>query len=151
MTGRTEGATVTELAHALDWLPRTTRAALQTLRSDTLTETISSPLSGMLFDHEGRPLTPSHASKRGVRYRYYVADVLMTGLAAEHPDAWRLQAKPVEDAARSVLARLLRSSRLAQVILEAGVSAFDQKHSPRAARRSGGRSGPVMARPTASF
>lgn len=31
-------------------------------------------LTGLVFDDEGNPLTPSHANKQGVRYRYYVGD-----------------------------------------------------------------------------
>ena len=30
-------------------------------------------LTGKLFDHLGRPMTPSHAVKAGVRYRYYIS------------------------------------------------------------------------------
>lgn len=29
-------------------------------------------LTGLVFDDTGNPLTPSHANKQGVRYRYYV-------------------------------------------------------------------------------
>src|SRR5436305_13795421 len=32
-----------------------------------------SPLTGLLFDADGERLTPSHALKKGVRYRYYVS------------------------------------------------------------------------------
>lgn len=28
---------------------------------------------GKLFDERGRPLTPTHANKKGRRYRYYVS------------------------------------------------------------------------------
>ena len=31
-------------------------------------------LTGLIFDDAGNPLTPSHANKQGVRYRYYVGD-----------------------------------------------------------------------------
>ena len=36
-----------------------------------------SPLVGKLFDETGDRLTPSHANKRGVRYRYYVSNRLL--------------------------------------------------------------------------
>src|SRR3954447_19625203 len=38
-----------------------------------------SPLTGLLFDADGERLTPSHALKKGVRYRYYVSQHLITG------------------------------------------------------------------------
>jgi site-specific DNA recombinase len=39
----------------------------------------SNLLTGVLFDAEGQPMTPTHAVKRGVRYRYYVSRGLITG------------------------------------------------------------------------
>ena len=35
-------------------------------------------LAGVLFDAEGEPMTPTHAIKKGVRYRYYVSRRLIT-------------------------------------------------------------------------
>ena len=35
-------------------------------------------LSGVLFDAAGRLMTPTHAIKKGVRYRYYVSRRLIT-------------------------------------------------------------------------
>ena len=37
-------------------------------------------LAGVLFDAEGQPMTPTHALKKGVRYRYYVSRRLITGI-----------------------------------------------------------------------
>lgn len=34
-----------------------------------LTSENRSPLKGLIFDHKDGPLTPSHASEQGVRYR----------------------------------------------------------------------------------
>ena len=36
-------------------------------------------LSGLIHDAHGEPMTPSHAVKRGIRYRYYVSKSLLTG------------------------------------------------------------------------
>ena len=36
-------------------------------------------LAGVLFDADGEPITPTHAVKKGVRYRYYVSRRLITG------------------------------------------------------------------------
>ena len=38
-----------------------------------------SPLAGKLFDETGDRLTPSHASKKGRRYRYYVSNRMIVG------------------------------------------------------------------------
>ena len=36
-------------------------------------------LVGLIYDAQNEPMTPSHAVKRGVRYRYYVSKSLLTG------------------------------------------------------------------------
>ncbi len=36
-------------------------------------------LAGLIYDALGEPMTPSHAVKKGVRYRYYVSKLLLTG------------------------------------------------------------------------
>ncbi len=43
----------------------------------------SNLLTGMLFDADGQPMTPTHAVKKGVRYRYYVPRRLVTGTKSE--------------------------------------------------------------------
>ncbi len=40
-------------------------------------------LTGLLFDAAGEPMTPTHAVKNGVRYRYYVSRHLVTGVKRE--------------------------------------------------------------------
>jgi hypothetical protein len=42
------------------------QAAAQQCRTEAL-------LAGKLYDHLGHPMTPSHAVKGGVRYRYYIS------------------------------------------------------------------------------
>jgi hypothetical protein len=39
------------------------------------------PLRGLLFDAVGHPMVPTHATKQGVRYRYYVAHPYLRGLS----------------------------------------------------------------------
>jgi site-specific DNA recombinase len=39
-------------------------------------------LAGILFDAEGEAMTPTHAVKKGVRYRYYVSRRLITDIKA---------------------------------------------------------------------
>ncbi len=58
-----------------------------------------SPLAGKLTDETGDRLTPSHANKRGVRYRYYVSNRLLVGQTGKRDAAiggWRLPAHPLE-------------------------------------------------------
>ena len=66
-----------------------------------------SPLAGKLFDETGDRLSPSHASKGGKRYRYYVSRRLVTG-DADAGDGWRLPAGRLErDLGRAVRERLI--------------------------------------------
>lgn len=60
-----------------------------------------SPLAGKVVDAMGRKLTPTHASKAGKRYRYYVS---MDSIGSEAA-SWRLPAAELEDAVRTALAR----------------------------------------------
>ena len=54
-----------------------------------------SPLAGKLFDEDGEPLTPSHANKKGKRYRYYISRHLIDQ-SGERQDGWRLPAREIE-------------------------------------------------------
>lgn len=54
-------------------------------------------LAGLLFDDQSNRLKPSHANKRGRRYRYYVSARVETG-SSDGKNGWRLPAGPVEDA-----------------------------------------------------
>ncbi len=86
-----------------------------------------SPLAGRLSDAEGRPLTPSHASKRGVRYRYYVSHDLISRSARDCNHGWRLPALPVEQAVRALLAATVTSDRVVDAILPGSRSAAEEK------------------------
>ena len=52
-------------------------------------------LNGLLFDESGDRLSPSHASKNGKRYRYYISHRLMQTHRRDK-DGWRLPAKQIE-------------------------------------------------------
>lgn len=54
-------------------------------------------LAGLLFDKNGRQFAPSHASKAGRRYRYYVSRPA-TGALPDADSRWRLPAPMIEDA-----------------------------------------------------
>ena len=55
-----------------------------------------SPLVGKLFDETGARLTPSHASKGGKRYRYYISRRHISDAAADVGSGWRLPADQLE-------------------------------------------------------
>jgi len=60
-------------------------------------------LAGLLHDERGERMTPSHAVKRGTRYRYYVSRSLVTGSRSMSPQGCRIPAGEIE----SVVARRL--------------------------------------------
>jgi DNA invertase Pin-like site-specific DNA recombinase len=66
-------------------------------------------LAGLLFDPAGEPLTPSHASKTGRRYRYYVSRALVTGSREDAPEGLRLPAGDIEGLVENRLRHLLAS------------------------------------------
>ena len=61
-------------------------------------EPISSPsmLTGLIFDDRGNPMSPSHANKKGVRYRYYVSHALLQNRKADAGSIARVSAPDVE-------------------------------------------------------
>ena len=63
-------------------------------------------LSGILYDETGDRLSPSHANKAGIRYRYYVSMRLLHE-GKKDSSGWRLPAKPLEDVVVKELELLL--------------------------------------------
>ena len=53
-------------------------------------------LAGLVFDDSGERLTPTHAVKKGTRYRYYVSKSLITGTAKDHSQGRRIPAGNLE-------------------------------------------------------
>jgi site-specific DNA recombinase len=64
-------------------------------------------LAGLLVDARGEKLIPSHAVKKGRRYRYYVSGALITEAGTDRTQSWRLPAQEIEDAVIRVLADAL--------------------------------------------
>ena len=52
-------------------------------------------LAGLVFDENGDRLTPTHANKKGARYRYYVSKGLVQGETPENE--WRIPAGELEE------------------------------------------------------
>jgi len=63
----------------------------------------SSLLAGLIVDGDGQRMTPTHAVKKGRRYRYYVSTALITGTRLHHETGLRVPAGDVE---ALILARL---------------------------------------------
>ena len=53
-------------------------------------------LAGLIFDESGERLTPSHAVKKGTRYRYYVSRSLIVGTAKDKSTGRRIPAANLE-------------------------------------------------------
>ena len=53
-------------------------------------------LSGLIVDAAGDRMTPTHAVKKGKRYRYYVSATLITGKRSEHARGQRIPAGDIE-------------------------------------------------------
>src|SRR5467141_3374617 len=68
-------------------------------------------LAGMLFDRDGNRMTPSHAVKKGMRYRYYVSRSLITKDRTEDAAGLRVPAAEIEQ---------FVSSRVRQWLLDRG-------------------------------
>jgi DNA invertase Pin-like site-specific DNA recombinase len=66
-------------------------------------------LAGLLVDARGERLTPSHAVKKGRRYRYYVSAALITAGAKDDTPSWRLAAQEIEDCVIRILVDALVS------------------------------------------
>ena len=53
-------------------------------------------LAGRIFDDRGNRMSPSHARKRGIKYRYYLSSALHQGLAAQAGSIDRVSAVDIE-------------------------------------------------------
>lgn len=66
-----------------------------------------SPLAGKLFDDAGEALVATHATKRGVRYRYYVSRSLQHDTRAAGASGIRLPAPEIEGIVAAQIASLI--------------------------------------------
>ncbi len=70
---------------------------------------VPSPLAGLVFDSSGERLTPTHARRGSLRYRYYVSQTLVTGQAKSDKISkrWRVPATELETAVVTSITGLL--------------------------------------------
>ena len=68
-------------------------------------------LTGIVFDASSESMTPTHAVKKGTRYRYYISRRLITSPAADNLHGQRVPASNLEALVIGRLRRALRRSR----------------------------------------
>ena len=78
-----------------------------------------SPLAGKIVDETGDRLTPSHANKKGRRYRYYVSHRLIALTGEADASGWRVSAERLEKAVAEAIAGKLEDTGFAIRILDA--------------------------------
>jgi hypothetical protein len=88
-------------------------------------------LLGILYDASGDRLTPTHAVRRGVRYRYYVSHRLVVSGRKGAPDGRRIPASDLERLVTDTLLQYLADPvRLLALLGEAGaaLSSISKQH-----------------------
>src|SRR5258707_7689978 len=95
-------------------------------------------LAGLLFDSEGHRMTPTHAVKKGKRYRYYVSRPLIVGARADAVGL-RIPAAEIEQIVTNRIRRLLSEPASVFEILQAqsGEPLLQQRLMARAAELAG--------------
>ncbi len=75
-------------------------------------------LSGRIFDDRGHRMTPSHARKRGRKYRYYISSALLQGRPARAGTVSRIPAHEIETiVVKAVRGHLDESAEIADALL----------------------------------
>ncbi|HTU50883.1 MAG TPA: recombinase family protein, partial [Acidobacteriaceae bacterium] len=97
--------------------------------------TDQSLLMGLLYDSQGHRFTPSHATKKGRRYRYYVSQAVIKKRREKQSSPVRIPASEVEELVLSQLTLLLRSpQRLLDVLVDVDGPSSDIKAITEASR-----------------
>src|SRR5438105_8215563 len=91
-------------------------------------------VAGVLVDARGERLTPSHAVKKGRRYRYYVSAVLITEAGTDRAQGWRLAAREIEETVIKILADALTSP--AKLVERFGAAGMPSDHIPKLLNRA---------------
>ena len=74
-------------------------------------------LAGLLYDRQGHRMSPSHAVKKGMRYRYYVSHPLIRNTRGAAPEGLRIAAGEIERIVRSGIGDLLSNpARLGEAL-----------------------------------
>jgi hypothetical protein len=89
----------------------------------------ASLLAGLLFDGQGHRMTPTHAIKKGTRYRYYVSRPLISESRVDAPDGLRTPAGDIEQLVMTRIGQLLSEpARLFEALAPHVETAARQRH-----------------------
>ena len=103
-------------------------AASRRERSMAVGAEAPSLLSGLIVDADGARLSPTHAVKKGRRYRYYVSTALITGSRSEHPKGRRIPAGDIEGLVLDRLRALFASgAEVSDAVAPLGLDAATQQ------------------------
>ncbi|MGB8481172.1 MAG: hypothetical protein WCE63_20380 [Acidobacteriaceae bacterium] len=64
---------------------------------------------GLLYDEQGNRFTPTHANKKGRRYRYYVSQAVIQNAKKSHNGPFRIPAIEIEELVTMQFTLLLQS------------------------------------------
>jgi DNA invertase Pin-like site-specific DNA recombinase len=85
-------------------------------------------LTGMLFDAEGGRMSPTHATKKGTRYRYYISRSLLDGSTKARTEGQRIPAVALESlVVRRIRDWLADPAAILQAVQHAAPNAVTQK------------------------
>jgi DNA invertase Pin-like site-specific DNA recombinase len=96
-----------------------------------------SPLAGLLIDSHGRRMSPSHAIKKGVRYRYYITHA--SERRSDGPAALRIPARDIEQAVIHRIIHMLQDGSAIRSLLPTTVSAQQLADALMASRSAAGK------------
>jgi DNA invertase Pin-like site-specific DNA recombinase len=90
-------------------------------------------LTGILFDAQGGRMSPTHANKKGTRYRYYISRCLLDGSTKAKSEGQRIPAVVLESlVVRRIRGWLAEPASILQAIQHAASDAVTQKRFDRA-------------------
>ena len=96
-------------------------------------------LAGLIFDSDSARLSPTHAVKKGKRYRYYVSTALITRSRSEHPKGRRIPAGDIEGLVLDRLRAFFASgAEVSDAVAPLGLDAATQRAGYRQSWRSAG-------------
>jgi site-specific DNA recombinase len=95
-------------------------------------------LAGLLVDVRGERLTPTHAVKKGRRYRYYVSAALLTEAGTDQVQGWRFAATEIEGVVIRILIDVLTTPAKLLELATAAMSSDEIRKILRRANRLAG-------------
>jgi hypothetical protein len=95
-------------------------------------------LAGMLYDDRGNRLSPSHAVKKGLRYRYYVSQALLQERKSDTGSVVRVPAREIEELVMARIGTFFGDARAILDELSHAHSAVDQQRLITAAGKLAG-------------